>query len=418
MKTCDLLLKNCREVVTPLYDTARGAEAGAFSAVSNIDISITGGYIDDVGPGLLRKAAREIDASAFVALPGFIDSHTHLVYGGSREEEFILRLRGASYEEIAAAGGGIKNSVHHTRSLTEDELFNLALPRMEELLAHGTTTVEIKSGYGLDTENELKMLRVIRRLQKAYPDTIVSTFMGPHEIPPGETEKSYMDIVCEEMLPRVREENLAEFADIFVEKGVFSPESGKRYFKEARKLGFKLKIHADELHPLGGAELAARFKAVSADHLMQISHQGIQALAESDTVATLLPGTSFFLMMKDYAPARSLISAGAMVALASDFNPGSNHGFNMQFIMNLAAMTLKMTPGEVINAVTVNAAHALSLSDRGRIAPGKRGDLILLDIPNYQHLFYNYGINNVAKVIKNGTVILENTRRTSHMPQL
>ncbi|MBN2727565.1 imidazolonepropionase [Candidatus Mcinerneyibacteriota bacterium] len=418
MKKCDLLLKNCREVVTPLYDTARGAEAGLFNCTSNTDISITDGFIDEIGENLSREAAEEMDASSYVALPGLIDSHTHLVYGGSREEEFILRLKGASYEEIAAAGGGIKNSVHHTRSLTEDELFELALPRMEELLAYGTTTVEIKSGYGLDTENELKMLRVIRRLRKAFPDTIVATFMGPHEIPPGETEKSYMDKVCQEMLPRVRAEELAEFADIFVEKGVFSPESGKRYFKEAQKLGFRLKIHADELHPLGGAELAARFKAVSADHLMQISHQGIQALAESDTVATLLPGTSFFLMMKDYAPARSLISAGAMVALASDYNPGSNHGFNMQFVMNLAAMKLKMTPGEIINAVTVNAAHALSLSDRGRIAPGKRADLILLDIPNYKYLFYNYGINNVAKVIKSGMVIIENTRRISHMPQL
>jgi|MTBAKSStandDraft_2_1061841.scaffolds.fasta_scaffold01102_28 imidazolonepropionase len=418
MKKCDLLLKNCREVVTPLYDTARGAQAGAFSCIPNTDISITGGFIDEIGENLPREAAEEIDASSYVVLPGFIDSHTHLVYGGSREEEFILRLRGASYEEIAASGGGIKNSVHHTRSLTEEELFELALPRMEDLLAHGTTTVEVKSGYGLDTENELKMLRVIRRLRKAYPDTVIATFMGPHEIPPGETEKTYMDKVCDEMLPRVREEDLAEFADIFVEKGVFSPESAKRYFKEAARLGFKLKIHADELHPLGGAELAARFKAVSADHLMQISHQGIQALAESDTVATLLPGTSFFLMMKEYAPARSLISAGAMVALASDYNPGSNHGFNMQFIMNLAAMTLKMTPGEIINAVTVNGAHALSLSDRGRITPGKRADLLLMDIPNYKYLFYNYGINNVAKVIKNGMVILENTRGTSHMPQL
>ncbi|HHH84479.1 MAG TPA: imidazolonepropionase [Firmicutes bacterium] len=416
MKKCDLLLKNCREVVTPLYDTARGKEAGLFRCISNVDISITDGFIDEVGKNLPREAAELIDTSGYVVMPGFIDSHTHLVYGGSREEEFILRLKGASYEEIAAAGGGIRNSVSQTRALSEEELYRLALARMEDLLAHGTTTVEIKSGYGLDTENELKMLRVIKRLQRTYPHTVIATFMGPHEIPPGETEKSYMDKVCREMLPLVKEENLAEFADIFVEKGVFSTESGLRYFKEAKRLGFKLKIHADELHPLGGAELAARFRAVSADHLMKISHQGIQALAESDTVATLLPGTSFFLMMKDYAPARSLISAGAMVALASDYNPGSNHGFNMQFIMNLAAMKLKMTPGEIINSVTVNAAHALSLSDRGRIASGKKADLVLLGIPNYKYLFYNYGVNNVAKVIKNGKVILENTRRTSNMP--
>lgn len=418
MKRCDLLLKNCREVISPFYDTARGHEAGTIECEKNIDIAVTGDRITAKGQRLEFEAEKTLDVSSYVVMPGLVDSHTHLVYGGSREDEFVLRLRGASYEEIAAAGGGIKNSVQHTRALSEEDLFRLALPRMEDILAHGTTTVEIKSGYGLDTENELKMLRVIKRLQKAYPDTVVATFMGPHEIPPGETEASYMDRVCEEMLPRVKEEGLAEFADIFVEKGVFSPESGKRYFKEARKNGFKLKIHADELHPLGSAELAARFGAVSADHLMKISHQGIQTLAESRTTATLLPGTSFFLMMKDYAPARSLIEAGAVVALASDYNPGSNHGYNMQFVMNLAAMFLKMKPEEIINAVTVNAAGALGLSDRGRIAPGKKADLLLLNIPNYKYLFYNYGINNVHTVIKNGKVVLENYRRIAYLPQL
>ena len=285
-------------------------------------------------------------------------------------------------------------------------------------MSYGTTTVEVKSGYGLDTDTEIKMLRAAKRLNERYPGTVVSTFMGPHEIPDGYSEEKYMDLVCEEMLPMVKEEGLAEFADIFTEKGVFSLEQTQKYFDKASHLGFKLKIHADELHPLGGTQLAVRNGAVSADHLMRVTEEGIEALAGSDTVATFLPGTSFFLMSPVYAPARKIIESGAVTALASDYNPGSNHGFNMQFVMNLAAMYLKMTVGEVINGVGYNAAMALGRDDRGVIAKKMKADIVLLDMPDHKHIFYTYAQNNVRKVIKNGKLVISNESNFSKMQEM
>ena len=403
-----LILKNCKEIVTQKDGFKRGNSMKNLVVEKNKDIGIKDGKIFAIGNLDEKEYDKVIDASKYVITPGFIDSHTHLVFGGSREKEFIMRVRGESYENIAKAGGGIKNSVSNTRRLSEDELFELADERIKKVFASGTTTVEIKSGYGLDSETELKMLRVIKRLKEKYPDSVVSTFLGPHEIPEGYSEEGYIEHVCKEMLPKVKAENLAEFADIFTEKGVFSLKTTEKYLLEAKKMGFKLKMHADELYPLGGAELGAKMGAVSVDHLMKITSQGIKALSEKDTVATILPGTSFFLMMKDYAPARTLIENNAIVALASDYNPGSSNGFNLQIIMNLAALQLKMEPEEIITSVTVNAAKALDLDDRGTIEVGKKADILLLDIPNYYYLVYQYGYNVVKKVIKNGRLFLEN----------
>ena len=340
MEKCSLLLKNCKEIISSKDKFVRGKASKKIKKWEDTDIAIDNDKIIDIGRNLEYRPDKVIDASDYVVMPGFIDSHTHLVFGGSREEEYLMRVRGESYEKIAEQGGGIKNTVNNTRKLDEETLFTLAENRLKKAFSYGTTTIEVKTGYGLELETEMKMLRVIKKLQDKYPDTLISTFMGPHEIPAGYTEKKYMDYVCEEMLPKVKEKKLAEFVDIFTEKGVFSIEQTKRYFNIAKDIGFKLKIHADELHPLGGAEIAAEYDAVSADHLMEVTEKGIKLLGKNDTVSTLLPGTSFFLMKNNYAPARKLIDNNAIVAIATDFNPGSSNSYNMQFMMNLASLYL------------------------------------------------------------------------------
>ncbi len=408
MKTCDMLIKNCKEIVISKDTPVRGGSDMTLTVLNNADIAIANGVITEIGVNLAYTAHEVIDGSTNVVMPGFIDSHTHVVFGGNRENEFLMRIRGESYEAIAKAGGGIKNTVNNTRAQSEDELFASAEDRLLRMFACGTTSIEAKSGYGLDFDTELKMLSVIGRLQKKYPDTIKATFMGPHEIPKETTEREYITFVINEVLPAVKKQGIAEFADIFTEKGVFSLEETERYLLAAREQGFKLKMHADELYPLGGAALGARLGVVSVDHLMKITDDGLNALGKSETVATLLPGTSFFLMMKDYAPAREILKHGAYVALASDLNPGSCHGFNMQMIITLAALNLKMEIEEILHAIGVNAAKAAGFTDRGVIAVGKKADLILLDIPNYKYLVYRFGMNAVQKVIKNGKLIVEN----------
>ncbi len=413
MEKCSLLLKNCKEIISSKDKFVRGKASKKIKKWEDTDIAIDNDKIIDIGRNLEYRPDKVIDASDYVVMPGFIDSHTHLVFGGSREEEYLMRVRGESYEKIAEQGGGIKNTVNNTRKLDEETLFTLAENRLKKAFSYGTTTIEVKTGYGLELETEMKMLRVIKKLQDKYPDTLISTFMGPHEIPAGYTEKKYMDYVCEEMLPKVKEKKLAEFVDIFTEKGVFSIEQTKRYFNIAKDIGFKLKIHADELHPLGGAEIAAEYDAVSADHLMEVTEKGIKLLGKNDTVSTLLPGTSFFLMKNNYAPARKLIDNNAIVAIATDFNPGSSNSYNMQFMMNLASLYLKMEIEEIINSVGINAAKAVNRNDRGSIKKGKKADLILMDIPNYKYLVYQYSLNQVKMVIKNGEKLLEN--RTDYL---
>jgi len=333
-----------------------------------------------------------------IALPGLIDSHTHPVFAGNRADEFEMRLAGKTYQEIAQAGGGIMKTVRETREADFDTLKNLTRKRLETSMSFGVTTIECKSGYGLTTESELKSLQVLKSLQDELPMDIISTFMGAHDIPhPG-----YVDLLCNEMIPAVA--GLAEFNDVFCETGYFSVEESRRILETGLKYGLKPRIHAEEFSDLEGAMMACDIGALSADHLLHLSDKGIQRMAQSETVATLLPGTAFCLRMKDYAPARKLLDAGVTVALATDFNPGSNTSPNLQLIMTLGCLQMGMHPHEVIQAVTLNAAKALGRShDRGSLSAGKRADIAIFGVSSYQELLYHYGVNYLSGLWVEGT---------------
>jgi imidazolonepropionase len=355
----------------------------------------------------LPPDAEVIDASGKIVLPGFIDSHTHLIFAGSREEEFEQRLQGMSYQQIAARGGGINATVQRVRQASREELKRLARRRLDRLLQFGVTTVEVKSGYGLTPADELKCLEVIAELNAEGPLELVPTFLGAHAVPPEfrSDRNGYLRLLIDTMLPEIARARLAEFCDVFCETGVFSLEESDHILTRARDLGFRLKLHADELTPLGGAELAARLGAVSADHLLCITDAGIDALARAGTVATLLPGTAFFLGMP-YAPARRLIDRGVPVALASDCNPGTCPTENLPLVGAMACTQMKMLPAEVVTALTFNAAAALGRADRlGSLTVGKQADLVICDVPDYRHLFYHFGVNHVWRVIKRGRVV-------------
>ncbi len=355
----------------------------------------------------LSPDAEVIDATGQIVLPGFVDSHTHLVFAGSRADEFEQRLQGLSYQEIAERGGGINATVRRVRAASKEELKALARPRLRLLLQHGVTTVEVKSGYGLTTADEIKCLEAVAELNAEGPLELVPTFLGAHAVPPeyrGDRD-GYLRLLLDDMLPAVARGRLAEFCDVFCETGVFSVEESRQILTRARDLGLRLKLHADELTPLGGAELAAAMGAASADHLLHVSDAGIDALAASGTVATLLPGTAFFLGVA-YAPARRLIERGVAVALASDCNPGTCPTENLPLVGAMACTQMKMLPAEAVNALTLNAAAALGRADRlGSLEPGKQADLIVCDVPDYRHLFYHFGINHVRRVIKRGRVV-------------
>jgi imidazolonepropionase len=348
-----------------------------------------------------------IDATGQVVLPGFVDSHTHLIFAGSRESEFEQRLQGLTYQQIAERGGGINATVQRVRAATREDLKALARPRLRRLLEHGVTTVEVKSGYGLTVADEIKCLEAVAELNAEGPLELVPTFLGAHAVPPeyGKNRDGYLRLLLEDMLPEVARGRLAEFCDVFCETGVFSLDESRRILDRARDLGLRLKLHADELTPLGGAELAASLRATSADHLLCITAAGIDALAASGTVATLLPGTAFFLGMP-YAPARRLIERGVAVALASDCNPGTCPTENLPLVGAMACTQMRMLPAEAINALTLNGAAALGRSDRlGSLEPGKQADLVICDVSDYRHLFYHFGINHVRRVIKRGRVV-------------
>jgi imidazolonepropionase len=404
-----LLFINASQVVTcaGAPRARRRAELNDAGVISGAAVATRGGRIVAVGPRAeLEKAhpdAARIDCGGGVLTPGLVDSHTHAIFGKPRHEEQELRASRLGYMEIARRGGGIHASVRDLRARSEDELFALAQPRLQKLAAHGTTTVEVKSGYGLTLDDELKSLRVIRRLQAALPLRLVPTFLGAHEIPleyraAPRTREQYVQLLIHEMIPRVADERLARFADVFCEPGVYTLDETRRILDAARRHGLALKLHADELEPGGAAELAAALGATSADHLGAISDTGVRALAGSETVATLLPGTMLFLGRHKQAPARALIDAGAAIAIASDFNPGTSPTVNFPLMLALAVSQLRLSAAEALVAATVNGAAALGLAaNTGQLATGFSADLALFDIEDYRELPYWYGDHRCRK---------------------
>ncbi len=370
----------------------------------NAVIVVRDGRIDYVGPerGTDFPITEEFDARRATAIPGFVDSHTHLPWAGFRESEFNRRLQGESYEQIATSGGGIASTVRATRAASEQQLVENVLERARLMSRHGTTTAEAKSGYGLNVADEVKQLRAIRKANEASPVRLIPTCLAAHEFP-SEKREEYVDEIVNAVLPAVAKEKLAVFCDAFVERGVFTREQGERVLRAGIALGMKPRVHADEFSDSDGAALAAQLDAASADHLMHVSENGIAALSKSNTVANLLPATSFFLMSQRYAPARSLIDAGAIVSLSTDCNPGSSMTESMSMVMQLATLQMKMTVEESLTAATLNGAASLGLANEtGSIEVGKRADIVLIDAPNYLHLVYHFGVNLVRDVFRDG----------------
>lgn len=354
------------------------------------------------------EEAEIVDASGHLVTPGLVDPHTHLAFGGSREREFEMRLEGATYMDIMNAGGGIHATTRMTREATEDELVEQTTKRLNSFLAHGVTTVEGKSGYGLDLETELKQLRVMKRLQAEHPIDIVPTFMGAHAVPTEYKgrEDEYVDLIINEMLPIVASEKLALFNDVFCEVGVFTPEQSERILEAGKLHGLTPKIHADEIEPYQGAELAAKVGAISAEHLLKASDVGIKAMAEQGVIACLLPATALYLR-ETAAKGRAMIDAGVPVAISTDCNPGSSPTTSMPLVMNLACISMRLTPAESLCAATYNAACAIQMEDKvGSLEVGKQADVILWNVNNYQELQYLFGVNHVKYVWKKGVQVV------------
>lgn len=352
--------------------------------------------------------AESINAAGKLVTPGLVDPHTHVVYGGTREQEFEKRLKGISYMEIMNAGGGIHATSRMTREAGEDDLFDQSFARLDSFLRHGVTTVEGKSGYGLNLETELKQLRVMKRLSEAHPIDLVPTFMGAHAVPREYKgrEDDYVNHIVETMIPKVAEEKLARFNDVFCEKNVFTPDQSERILEAGKAFGLIPKVHADEIEPYSGAELAARVGAISAEHLLKASDQGIAAMAESGTIACLLPATALYLR-EEAAQARKMIDAGVAVAISTDCNPGSSPTTSMPLVMNLACISMRMTPAEALCAATINAAFAIGAEkEAGSMEEGKKADIVMWNVPNYQMLQYAFGVNHVESVWKNGVQVV------------
>ncbi len=408
-----LLIHNIGLLQTPVGSTSqRGTAQGENRKHRNASVLIDGETIvaitqDGALPPCPPDTTR-LDAGGAFVTPGWVDAHTHLVFGGWRQHEIPLKLKGASYLEILQSGGGILDTVRQTRQMSEDALFARASAFLGEQLHFGVTTTEIKSGYGLDLEHERKQLRVIRRLNETHAMDVVATCMAAHAVPPeyaGRTD-AYVDVVCGEILPRVAEEKLAQYCDVFCETGVFSVAQSRRVLETARSLGLGLKIHADEIDSIGGALLAGELGAISAEHLIATDDSGISALAQGNVIACLLPQTSLYLN-KNFARAREMISRGVAVAVASDFNPGSCPSLNPQLSANLAYLRYRMSPEEVLTALTLNAACAIDLGERlGSIEPGKQADLTLWNADGMELLCYRMGSNQVKAVVKRGKVVV------------
>lgn len=407
----EILIKNLASLATNTGNKGKGGkEMGNIVELLHPWVLIKDGIIHKIGGEELQdlaKDAKVLDGTGKTLLPGFVDPHTHLVFGGTREEEFSMRLRGESYMAIMEKGGGIKYSVRKTREASFEELFTQAEKTLKNMAELGITTVEAKSGYGLDKDTELKQLRVVKKLMETSPIEIVSTFMGAHDIPleyKGR-DREFLDFLTDEVLPVIKEENLAEFGDIFTEKNVFTVEDSRTYLKKMREAGLKLKIHADEINDLGGAALAAELSLVSADHLLKANEEGLLKMKEAGVIPVLLPLTAFSLK-EEFAKARHMIDLGLPVAMGTDFNPGSCYSFSVPLMLSLGTLYMGMTPEEALTAVTLNSAAALERADRiGSIEEGKEADLILVDAPSYRFLTYHFGMNLVTTTVKKGKIV-------------
>jgi imidazolonepropionase len=407
-----LLIHNIGLLATPTGSAAKAGPAqGQILLQNNAWILAEDGLIKQTGTGdswqqIPQEDLSLIDAGGKLVTPGLVDAHTHLIFGGWRQNELGLKLHGATYLDILAGGGGILSTVRATREATEESLYQKAKEALDEMLTLGITSMEAKSGYGLDRETELKQLRVIRRLGREHCMDVRSTFLGAHALPEDykDDREGYIRFLCEEMIPEVAAEGLADYCDVFCEKGVFTAEESRVILEAGKKHGLIPKIHADEIEAIGGSELTADVKAISAEHLIVCQPSGIKALAEGGTIACLLPATSFYLGAT-YAPARDMIEAGVPVAAATDFNPGSCPSLNIQLVMNLACLKYRMTPEEMLTAVTLNAAAAIGLAEKaGSVEPGKQADLVLWNAPDLDYLGYRMGSNLVNTVIKNGNI--------------
>ncbi|ASE36766.1 imidazolonepropionase [Staphylococcus pettenkoferi] len=405
----DLLIQNIGQLLLPKSTDKplKGKELDELEIVENGTVVVKDGKVVYSGPHTDEyEAEKTIDATGKVVSPALVEAHTHLVHGGSREHEMSLKRQGVSYLEILEQGGGILSTVEATRNASEDELFKKAEKDILTMVKHGVLTIECKSGYGLDRENELKQLRVAHRLADKYGLRIKHTFLGPHAVPKdAESNQAFLQEMID-LLPEMKE--YADFADIFCETDVFSVEESRRYMQAAKEQGFKVKIHADEIDPLGGLGLAIDEGAISGDHLVASSDEDKAKLSDSETVAVLLPGTTFYLGKEEYADARGMIDNNGAIAIATDFNPGSCVTNNLQLVMSIAALKLKLTPNEIWNAVTVNAAKAID-ADAGTINEGDTADIVVWDAPNHEYIPYHYGINHAQYVIQNGKMIADNT---------
>jgi imidazolonepropionase len=415
-----IFIRNAAQLVTlegsshaPLVKEAMSELA----IIENGSVWIEDGVIQAVGRDAELLAEYEarlgeaevVDASGKLVTPGLVDPHTHLVFAGSRENEFNMRLQGATYMEIMNSGGGIYATTSRTMVASHEELFQESFERLNAFLRHGVTTVEAKSGYGMEWETELKQLQVAKVLNEKHVIDLVPTFMGAHAVPKEYKQNPdvFVEMLIEEMIPRVAELGLAEFNDVFCEHGVFTPEQSRKILEAGRRYGLIPKIHADEIEPYEGAELAAEVGAISADHLLRASEKGMKAMAEKGVVGVLLPGTAYFLMAES-ANARKMIDLGVPVALSTDCNPGSSPTVSLPFIMNLGCLKMGMTPAEVLTAATINAAHAINRGGEiGSLEAGKKGDVTIFNVPNYMKLQYSYGVNHVDTVVKSGRVVVK-----------
>lgn len=410
----DLIIKNAEELLTL---SPSSLEESGLGIIRKGAITVKEGKIFWIGKTEelpkkfgLGKDGQEIDATGKVVMPGLIDSHTHLIFAGSREKEFEQRIQGLSYLEIAERGGGILSTVEATRKASFDELLLLGKKRLDRMLSKGVTTIEAKSGYGLSLQDEMKILKVMKALQEVHPIEIVPTFLGAHTIPREfrDARTRYIDLLTKEMIPRVAQERLAEFCDVFCEEKAFTLEESKKILETGKGYGLKPKIHADQLSPGGGAELAAEVNAFSADHLEHISQTGIERMAEKGVTAVLLPGASFFLSMKKFPPAREMIQKGVYVSLATDLNPGSSMTESLPLMMTMGCTMYKMVPKEVIQGTTIHAARSMGRENEiGSLEVGKQADILLLAIPNYRYLPYHFGVDHVEVVIKKGRIVYQ-----------